>query len=315
MGDHGDGAGKIRQGRAQGRWLIVAVLAWALVAVGCATTGATLGSGVGERLLERPPFYAGRMVAGEGIRLAHLPIVYARDGGVGGLFEQETGEGTAVADLLARLNAHLDVIAAGRSEPLPLLPGTPPDVRFTCEQDSLGDCASREVDDVDRRFMYLAVGRPSSEWRASAAEALEGADADHLLSISLEVADYWPRQRNLRGEKEIYLGSGYTVSLPWLTALDRPIQVLQLTAALVDVKGKAVRIGAEGMLARRTGILAGSVGLQALITEDDVARLLEARRSELPGEPLVWEVALENVVAQLVGDGGISLTRPRRRAL
>lgn len=40
------------------------------------------------------------------------------------------------------------------------------------------------------------------------------------------------------------------------------MNVLQLTGALIDRDGKAVRIGAEGMLARRTRLLVSSIGGQ-----------------------------------------------------
>lgn len=293
----GSGRGSVRLGGVVGRWVFACV---AFLGGGCATTGSTVGSGVGDRLLERAPYYAGRGLDGSDVRLGHLPIVFSGEDGAPGPFDPDTGEGSAVATLLMGLNEHLDLLVAGVSERLvEAVPGRAPDVRFGCERDGFGDCLESEVDDVERRYVYLAVGRPSGEWTSGVAAALDAAGADHVLVISLEVSEYWPRQRNLRGDKEVELGTGHTVRLPWLTALDRPVQVLQLTGAVVDSEGRAVRIGAEGMLPRRTGLLAGSVGLQALITDEEVERLLEARREDLPGSPLVWEVALENLVAGL----------------
>lgn len=302
MGGRGRGSLR-RRGGGVGRWALAGV---ALVAAGCATTGSTVGSGVGDRLLERPPFYAGAGVDARDVRLAHLPIVFAAEDGALGPFDPETGDGSAVARLLAGLDDHLEVVLAGGSERLAVaVPGTSPDVRFGCERDEFGDCRAAGADEGDPRYMYLAVGRPSGDWTSGIAAALEASGADHVLVISLEMSEYWPRQRNLRGDKEIELGTGHTVQLPWLTALDRPMQVLQLTGAIVDERGRAVRIGAEGMLARRTGLLAGALGVQLLITDDEVARLFDARREDLSGSPLVWQVALENLVSQL--------TEPARR--
>jgi hypothetical protein len=56
------------------------VLSWSTA---CATTGATLGSGVGDAYLEHPPYYAG--VPMEGVRgdsspIAHLAVAYQRAG-------------------------------------------------------------------------------------------------------------------------------------------------------------------------------------------------------------------------------------------
>jgi hypothetical protein len=60
---------------------------------------------------------------------------------------------------------------------------------------------------------------------------------------------------------------------------------------------KAAR--AEGLLAKRTGIVAAGFGAQALISDDDVAALRTARRDDLPGQPLVWQVSLRSLVSQL----------------
>jgi len=42
----------------------VGVVASLLVLTACATTGATVGSGVGDRFLEHPPYYAGGSAGG-----------------------------------------------------------------------------------------------------------------------------------------------------------------------------------------------------------------------------------------------------------
>jgi hypothetical protein len=149
--------------------------------------------------------------------------------------------------------------------------------------------------------MRLAVGRPSADWTAWAGAAMSQAGLPNALSITVEVGDYFVRQKGLRGSKEVELGSGYTVSLPWLTGLDTPVNVLQVTGALMNPDGTAARIAAEGMLAKRTGMVVGAFGAQEIVTEDDVAQLRAARRTDLPGQPLVWQVALRNLVAELTG--------------
>src|SRR5690606_5469951 len=122
-----------------------------------------------------------------------------------------------------------------------------------------------------------------------------------VLVLTLEVGQYFPQQTNFAGAKAVDLGTDHTVRLPWLTSLETPVSVVQLTGALVNRQGRAVRIGAEGMLARRTGLVQSGFGLQALIRDEDVAALRSARRADLPGEPLVWQVALQNLVSGLTG--------------
>ena len=285
-----------------------------LAAAACASTGATYKSGVGDKLLEHPPFYAGASVSADSARrVAHLPVAYQRGGMQAAIFDPKGGSGTPVDALLAEMNAYLDSLAVTtRLASVPA--GTPPDVRFSCEPDvggSSDECKGRDEDKAlgrGQEYMLLAVGRPSPDWAAGAAVALDSARASRLLVITLEVANYLPHQKGwLGGKKEVELGTGYTVGIPWLTSLETPIGVLQLTGALMDRDGLAVRIGAEGMLARRTPLLASAVGAQAMISDEDVERLRTARRDDLPGKPLVWQVALRHLVAQLTGQPQLAI--------
>ncbi len=149
--------------------------------------------------------------------------------------------------------------------------------------------------------MRLAVARPAAEWTAWLGSALDAAGASRALMLTLEIGDYRMTQKSWRGDKAVFLGTGYSVNVPWLTSLETPVNVLQLTGALLERDGKAVRIGAEGLLARRTRLLVSSIGAQEMISDEDVQRLRTARREDLPGQPLVWQVGLRNLVAQLTG--------------
>ena len=75
--------------------------------------------------------------------------------------------------------------------------------------------------------------------------------------------------------------------------------MLQITGAVVGRDGKAIRIGAEGLLARRTSLPIRAIGGRALITDDEVEHLRAAHREDLPGSPLVWREGLRTLVAQL----------------
>jgi hypothetical protein len=183
--------------------------------------------------------------------------------------------------------------------------GTPPDVIFGCEMDATNECQRPEGtaavfgrDDIQLR---LAVARPSESWTAWARTGLQEMSASRLLMITLEIGQYWTRQRNLAGRKEVELGTGYSVSVPWLTSLETPVSVLQLTGALVGPDGRAIRIGAEGLMARRTPLTVSALGAQALLRDEDVQQVRWLRRDDLPGAPLVWQVALRHLVAQLTG--------------
>ena len=119
------------------------------------------------------------------------------------------------------------------------------------------------------------------------------------MVITLEVGQYLTRQRGLVGAKDVDLGTNNVAKLPWLTSLETPVTVLQLTGALVDRDGKAIRIGAEGFYVRRTRLGISAIGGQELIGDEDIVKAREARRDDLAGSPLAWRVALGNLVAGL----------------
>jgi hypothetical protein len=270
----------------------------------CASTGATFQSGVAPKSFDEPPFYAGAAVAAGERRVAHLPIRYQRGAEQAPVFEPEGGGGTPVSALVAEMNRYLDSLQMSVRVAAASETGTPPDVRFGCAPAVIGDCADEgEEPNVANRNLELSVGRPSAEWIAWLAPALDSTKADAALLITLELGQYWPRQKGFSLSKEVRLGTGYSVSVPWLTSLEMPVAVVQLTGALVGRDGRAIRIGAEGLMAKRTNIVVSAIGGQMLISDEDIEKLRTLRREDLPGQPLVWQAAMRTLVAELTGRG------------
>ena len=279
-----------------------------LTLAGCASTGATLNSGVGDRILERAPWYAGIAptdVRTRTPRIGHLPVAYQRGAAQSPIFDPAEGEGSRA--LLAAMTAWLDSagITTRIVQGTPAPTGTPPNVTFGCITSTGtpdGDCA--EEGDATlaggQPRMKLAVGRPSQEWIAWNAGLQQQAGVDATLVITLEVGQYLVRQAGITGRKEVDLGTGNTVHLPWLTSLDTPVSVLQITGAVIGADGKALRIGAEGLLARRTSLLVSAVGGQRVISRQDMDSVRTTRRTDLPGAPFIWEAGLRELVGSLV---------------
>lgn len=287
-------------------------LAAAVLLTGCATTGATFGSGVGDRLLEHPPYYAGvaaPAAAPAGSRLAYLPVAYQRGAAQPEIFDPRADAGTPMHALLTEMNAVLDSLGAGlrvavrRADQDKRIP---PDVRFGCATESGqpdDDCRARGDSALGRagQTMQLSVGRPSAEWISWAHDVMRTGSVSRLLVITLETGQYLPRQRGWRGSKEVELGTDHVAGLPWLTSLETPVSVLQFTGVLMDSTGRAQRIGVEGIYARRTRLGISALGAQEIITDEDIQRVREERRDDLPGRPLAWRVALIQLVEGLTG--------------
>lgn len=277
------------------------LLALLLAATAC--TGATIRSGVGDTFPEHPPYSAGGAVPG-GARIVVLPVHYQRGASQSAVFDPAETAGSPVAGLLADMNSALDSLGATagwvRAAAAPA--GVGPDVYFGCQLDATDDCVALGDSALGRRGtrMHLALRRPSPAWIAEAQEIMATAGATHALLVTLEVGQYWVRQHGLLGNKRVELGPDHLVGLPWLTSLETPVSVLQVTAVLVGRDGRGVRIAAEGIAPRRTPLLASALGAQRVITEEDVAQIRMQRRSELPGQPLAWQVALRRV-AEVVG--------------
>lgn len=277
----------------------------------CSSTGATFRSGVGDAFPEHPPYYAGvprQAVGADASRIGHLPIVFQRGASQGAMFDPSSGPGTPTAALLAEMRAYLDTLVGAASVRLaaPTGGGSPPDVRFGCLTDGGMPDDDCTVDDNSalgrgRQQMKLAVGRPSPEWTARMRETMATATVSRAVVITLEVGQMLLRQRGLAGSKELELGTGHTARFPWLTSLETPVAVLQLTGAPVDQEGKAIRIGAEAFQAKRTPFLLSSAGAQALLLDEDVTEARTRRREDLPGQPLAWKVALRHLVEHLTG--------------
>jgi hypothetical protein len=182
----------------------------------------------------------------------------------------------------------------------------PPDVQFGCNTEFtvFGDeCSETEEAALGRggQRMRLAVARPLPEWTTWIGQVMSDWGVDYTLVVFLEVGVYPLLQEGTRGTKVVQLGTAHRQVVPWLTSLESPVRVLQLTGALVQTDGRAIRIGAEGLLARRTPLLVSVFDEGALVTEDEIAALRASRRTELPGAPLAWKVGLEELVAQLTG--------------
>ncbi|MBN2410399.1 hypothetical protein JXQ31_01830 [candidate division KSB1 bacterium] len=150
--------------------------------------------------------------------------------------------------------------------------------------------------------MVLYRYSPSSAWKDSLLARAGQNQVDYFLFITVGFSEYFLRMKNLLGSKELSLGTGYSIPSEWLTDLDTPAEVLHVTGALLDKNGKILRCGAEGIIAKKTGFLKSLIDLQELISNEEIANLLNNdRREDLPGTPLKWEAAVQNLTGQLLG--------------
>jgi hypothetical protein len=145
--------------------------------------------------------------------------------------------------------------------------------------------------------MVLHVEYPSELWRARVA-AQPAAPA--FLWIRLALVDY-PRADEGQLGKKVVLGEGHEAPQPFLRTELQPLQVLQVTGALLAPDGRVLAAGAEGIYAVDTPFTAQVFNLQREIDPQQLRAILtELRREDLPDQPLKWEAALDNLVFRLL---------------
>lgn len=261
-----------------------------------------------QRILKEPPFYhtfAKRSAPAADPVLA-LPVRAYQGPGVSPLFDGDAG----LAAIATAIDARLATLTLVRRVDGPeLREGHWPGVMLGDEELVTG-----EPREAGNRRAAIAVTRPSRDWSRAFQPVLGAEGADHYLVISVGLAELYLRQDWL-GRKSLPIGTGYTVPVPWMNDLESTVGVLTLSGALYDREGRVVRAGSEGVYAAKptfwSGVLAKTItGGRGRITTtgdaDDPATVLGThRRTDLPGQPLAWEVALDNLVLQLLRREGV----------
>jgi len=147
--------------------------------------------------------------------------------------------------------------------------------------------------------MILHLQRPTAAWRTAVGAEIARNAVPYAIAIQLGVSQYGKGYSGAF-RKEVVLGTGYRQPIKFLSAEDKPVEVLHLTGVLVDAEGRAVRAGAEGIVLRDTPFIAQAVDAERVFDAAELQRVLSSeRRDELPGAPLRLEVAFDNLVAQL----------------
>jgi len=273
-------------------WPVLALVLAALAVSGCAT----MQTRTSPREFDGAPYYAtyAEFRVPDSGAVAHLPIRADAAAGVG------NQRSAMLVPLLDAMNGYLD--EAGWSTRLDSTPRPEREAPWAYVGRASGLAVSAP-DPSDPTAMVIQTTSPSRRWAAQLRALADRQHAGVVLVIALGPGEYSLRQRGgLSLRKELQLGTGYTVPVAWLNAVDAPIHVLHLTGLLLSVDGKVLRAGAEGIIARQPNFALSLIHLSNPLTDGDVASVLASlHREDLPGQPLAWQVALQNLVRKLLG--------------
>ncbi|MBK0403533.1 hypothetical protein I5M27_11090 [Adhaeribacter sp. BT258] len=98
------------------------------------------------------------------------------------------------------------------------------------------------------------------------------------------------------------MGTGFWLPMSQkLVATNKPIDVLFLKGMLIDKEGKAVRYGAEGITAAsKASFLEQTVNIAHEFSEAELNAIEnDLRRTDLPDQPLNWQIAAKNLTRML----------------
>lgn len=148
--------------------------------------------------------------------------------------------------------------------------------------------------------MMLYVQKPSKEWTRLLLRTMSYTEADYAMLIWLGFNEY-PKANKGLFKKKVVLGTGYEPEIRFLSAEDKPVEVLQLTAMLIDKNGDVLRAGSEAFLYEDTPFWAQIVGLNKSIDDQSIQNaIINERRNDLPGNPLAWKIGLTTLMEQLL---------------
>ena len=149
--------------------------------------------------------------------------------------------------------------------------------------------------------MAMYLEKPSKQWRESVRKLLGDNTADYALLVWVGLTEY-PKTNKGVFKKKVVLGTGYEREIRFLSAVDKPVEVLQLTGVLVDKKGEVVRAGAEGFLHEDSPFWVQALDASTTVSDRIMETLLtDQQREDLPGNPPAWRVAAVNLLEQLTG--------------
>lgn len=269
-------------------WARRAAVTLAAVALAAAPTAEASVRGS----FDRAPFYAGPAPAA-GRSFAHSAVRFVTETGS---LDPDPKRSPGLAALVDSLNAELDRMGLTTKREVDAKGG--PFIRFGCVR---GDDAgvtqpSDECNPAEPRRMRFAIDEPNRAWKERWASAAARDSLDGVLVVHVGFGSHWVRSKGWRSEKSIEIGTARSTPIAWLSSLDDPVQVLQLTGAVVTPTGKIGRVGAEGLLARRTGLIASSLGAQEVLSEEELQGLLSSEGNVPP----VWRAALWDLVRGLI---------------
>ena len=148
--------------------------------------------------------------------------------------------------------------------------------------------------------MIVHYAKPAAGWKAAAGDLALREGATRIVVTQLDFVQYPKADKGFFGKK-VVLGTHHEKDVRFLSALDKPIEVLQISGAVLDTDGRELCAGAEGIVGSDSPFWVQVLEAGKDIDDEMLARVLHSeRREDVPGAPLAWQVAADQLLWNLL---------------
>ncbi len=249
----------------------------AIGALSSACVSLQKGWAIDPTLVDIAPYYVGTAALGKA-PVGHFPVAFDR----GAHPPPDYPSDSVMAPLISRMTAFVDDLKATHPLPGSSSPANgAPEVYVGCVLLNR-DC------DAATPAAQISVRMPTSGWLARVRAGARQARVEYVILIAVRLV----RFHASADSSSLSIGTGRRVPRAQPSVAGQTVELLELTGALADAEGNVLRAGAEGLLVRQSG---------GPMTSAEIARLIDGRRHvEFPNAPTDWELALQNLVGQLL---------------
>jgi len=170
---------------------------------------------------------------------------------------------------------------------------------------SEGETAPFEAQDVREDHekyppMIVHFARPGPDWQAEMRAVASREGASRVVVMQLDFVQYPKSDKGYFGKK-VVLGTHHEDRVRVLSAIDKPIEVLQLSGVVFDQQGVELCAGAEGIIGSDAPFWVQVLEAGKDIDDEQLDRVLHSeRRDDIPGAPLNWQVAADQLLWNLL---------------
>lgn len=212
------------------------------------------------------------------------------------------GRAAALGPLLDAINTALAQHPCCTFDPTPGLPAGAPEL-YVGSLDGEHAPAGTGIDRLPHEEyppMIAHLLKPTAAWQQAVSKLAARHSASRIVLVQLAFTQFPKADKGLFGKK-VVLGTHYEEPIRVLSAVDKPVEVIELTGVVVDADGRVLRGGAEGIVGDDAPFWVQVLELGRDIEPAAIRRLVaEERRADLPGTPLKWQAALDQLLHQLL---------------